>query len=53
MAPPRTGGRVRKIAKPFFAGFIRGINGYKDLKKLFVDPEYSYLAAAAILVLGI
>jgi len=53
MAPPRTSGRVRKIAKPFFAGFIRGINGYKDLKKLFIDPEYSYLAAAAILVLEV
>ena len=50
MAPP---GRSRKKpAKPFFAGFISGVNSYGDLKKLALDPEYAHLAAAVLLVLG-
>jgi len=52
MAPPRGSGvRVKKQARPFFAGFIQGINSYKDLKKLFVDPEYASLAAGVLLAL--
>lgn len=54
MAPPRGSGGNRgakKTAYPFFAGFIRGINSYKDLKKLFMDPDYASLAAGALLVL--
>ena len=50
MAPP---GRSRKkSAKPFFAGLISGVNSYGDLKKLFLDPDYSHLAAGVLLFLG-
>jgi len=51
MAPP--GRHKKKTAKPFFAGLVEGINSYGDLRKLVLDPDYSYLAAAALLVLEI
>ncbi|XP_023322007.1 lethal(2)neighbour of tid protein [Eurytemora carolleeae] len=51
MAAP---GRSRKkSAKPFFAGLISGVNSYSDLKKLFLDPEYAYLAAGVLIIIEI